>query len=172
MIVYPRSVAENDGLRAWIEQRVPEYKSGATTICVGVEREGRLVAAVAWDGWRGTSVEATIAADSPRWATRQTIASLLAYPFGQLACQRVSAFVRKGNKISRRFVEGIGFVLEGRLRAAGPNLETVLLYGLVRSDYVKKYVEPYIRRASSSNGPLEDGKESADVLRANSGLAR
>lgn len=148
MIVYPRSIPENDGLKAWIEQRVPEYKSGATTICVGVEREGKLLAAVAWDGWRGTSVEATIAADSPRWATRQTIATLLAYPFGQLACQRVTAFVRKGNKISRRFVEGIGFKLEGRMRDAGPNLETVLVYGQTRKDYVAKYITPYARKAN------------------------
>lgn len=146
MIVYPRSIPENDGLRAWIEQRVPEYKSGSSTICVGVEREGKLIAAVAWDGWRGTSVEATVAADSPRWATRQTIASLLAYPFGQLKCQRVTAFIRKGNKHSRRFNEGIGFKLEGRLRDAGPNLETVLLYGMTRKDYMAKYVTPYVRK--------------------------
>jgi L-amino acid N-acyltransferase YncA len=148
VIVYPRSIPENDGLRAWIEQRVPEYKSGATTICVGVEREGKLLAAVAWDGWRGNSVEATVAADSPRWATRQTIATLLAYPFMQLKCQRVTAFIRKGNKHSRRFNEGIGFKLEGRLRDAGPNLETVLLYGMTRKDYVAKYVTPYARKAN------------------------
>ena len=148
MIVYPRSIPENDGLKAWIEQRVPEYKSGATTICVGVEREGKLLAAVAWDGWRGASVEATIAADSPRWATRPTIATLLAYPFMQLKVQRVTAFVRKGNKLSRKFCEGIGFVLEGRMRDAGPNLETVLLYGMTRKDYVAKYITPYARKAN------------------------
>jgi RimJ/RimL family protein N-acetyltransferase len=148
VIVYPRSIPENDGLKAWIEQRVPEYKSGATTICVGVEREGKLLAAVAWDGWRGVSVEATIAAVSPRWATRQTIATLLAYPFMQLKVQRVTAFVRKGNKLSRRFCEGIGFVMEGRMRDAGPNLETVLVYGLTRKDYAAKYIAPYARKAN------------------------
>lgn len=146
MIVYPKSIPENDGLKAWIEQRVPEYKSGATTICVGIERQGKLVAAVAWDGWRGVSVEVTIAADSPRWATRQTVATLLAYPFGQLQCQRVTSFVRKGNKRARRLNEGLGFKLEGRLRDAGQNLETVLLYGITRKDYMAKYVTPYLRK--------------------------
>lgn len=148
MIVYPRSIPENDGLKAWIEQRVPEYKSGNYTICVGIEREGKLIAAVAWDNWRQTSVEVTIAADSPRWATRQTIQTLLAYPFLQLKCQRVTSFVRKGNKRARRLNDGLGFKLEGRLRDAGQNLETVLLYGLTRKDYMAKYVTPYVRKAN------------------------
>ena len=103
---------------------------------------------VSSSNWRSTSVEVTIAADSPRWATRQTIQTLLAYPFMQLKCQRVSAFVRKGNKRARRLNEGLGFVLEGRLRDAGPNNETVLLYGITRKDYVAKYVTPYVRKAN------------------------
>lgn len=148
MIVYPRSIPENDGLKAWIEQRVPEYRSGQMTICVGVEREGKLIAAVAWDGWRGTSVEVTIAADSPRWATRQTVTSLLCYPFMQLKCQRVTSFVRKGNKRARRLNDGLGFKLEGRLRDAGPNLETVLLYGITRKDFLAKYITPYARKVN------------------------
>lgn len=155
MIVYPRSIPENEGLKAWIEQRLPEYKSGNYTICVGIERDGKLVAAVAWDNWRQTSVEVTIAADSPRWATRQTVQTLLAYPFLQLKCQRVSALVRKGNKRSRRLSEGLGFVLEGRIRDAGPNLETVLLYGITRKDYMAKYVTPYVRKELGKQTPAE-----------------
>lgn len=150
MIVYPRSIAENNALKAWVEERVVEYKSGNFTICVGIERQGKLVAVVAWDNWRGVSVEVTIAADSPRWATRQTIATLLSYPFLQLKCQRVTSFVRKGNKRARRLNEGLGFKLEGRMRDAGPNLETVLLYGITRKDFVAKYVTPYARKANGS----------------------
>jgi len=148
LIVYPRSIPENDGLKAWVEQRVSEYKSGPFTICVGVEREGKLIAVVCWDNFRDTSIEVTIAADSPRWATRQTIQSLLAYPFMQLKCQRVTSFVRKGNKRARRLNDGLGFKLEGRLRDAGQNLETVLLYGITRKDYMAKYVTPYVRKAN------------------------
>jgi RimJ/RimL family protein N-acetyltransferase len=146
LISYPKSIPENDGLKAWIEQRVPEYKSGASTVCVAVERGGKLVAAVAWDGWRGASIEVTIAADDPRWISRQTVTSLLAYPFVQLKCQRVTSFVRKGNKRARRLNDGLGFKLEGRLRDAGHNLETVLVYGLTRRDYVAKYITPFLRR--------------------------
>lgn len=155
MIVYPRSIAENNALKAWVEQRVTEYKAGNFTICVGIEREGKLIAVVAWDNWRGVSVEVTIAADSPRWATRQTITTLMSYPFMQLKCQRITSFVRKGNKRARKLNEGLGFKLEGRMRDAGPNLETVLLYGITRKDFVAKYITPYARKVNGRETPAE-----------------
>jgi RimJ/RimL family protein N-acetyltransferase len=63
-----------------------------------------------------------------------------------LKCQRVTSFVRKGNKRARRLNDGLGFKLEGRLRDAGHNLETVLVYGLTQRDYVAKYITPFLRR--------------------------
>jgi RimJ/RimL family protein N-acetyltransferase len=157
MIVYPRSVVENDGLKAWIEQRLPEYRSGSSTICVGVERAGKLVAVIAWDGYReGTSVDVSIAADSPRWASRQTITSLLMYPFGQLGVRRINSYVYKSNKRSRKFNEGIGFKLEGKLRDCGNNNEPLLLFGMTRRDFIKKYVEPYVSTKTGERGTAEN----------------
>jgi L-amino acid N-acyltransferase YncA len=97
---------------------------------------------VAFDNYRGEAgLELSIASDNPRWATRQTIATLLMYPFGQLNCRRVTAFVLKGNKRSRRFVEGIGFKLEGKLRDAGKNNEPMLVFGLTKRDFVARYIK-------------------------------
>lgn len=149
MIVYPRSTAENNALKAWIEQRIAEYKSGASTVCVGVERDGKLVAVIAWDGYRsGISVDVAIAADSPRWATRQTITTLLMYPFGQLRVKRINSYVYKSNKKARRLNDGLGFKLEGKLRCAGKNDEPLLLFGMTKQDFLEKYVNPYLRKAN------------------------
>lgn len=149
MICYPRSIAENDALKAWIEARIPDYRSGQHTICVGVERGGRLCAVVAWDNFReGACMDVSIAADNPRWATRQTITTLLMYPFGQLKVRRINSFVAKGNKRARKLNEGLGFKLEGKLRDACKNNEPLLVFGLTRRDFVKKYVEPRTRRDS------------------------
>lgn len=156
MIVYPRSIAENDGLKAWIEQRVPEYKSGKHTVCVGVEREGKLVAVIAWDSFReGISVDVSIAADSPRWATRQTIATLLMYAFGQLRVKRINSYCRKGNKRARRLNTGLGFVQEGKLRDACDNNEPLILFGMTRKDFVTKYITPYARKLNGRKEAAE-----------------
>lgn len=94
---------------------------------------------IAWDHWTSFDIEVSIAASSPRWATRQTIGTLLAYPFLQLKVQRVSAKVYKSNRVSRRFVEGIGFKHEGTHRHAGKNLETIFSYGFTRAEYLERY---------------------------------
>jgi len=141
LISYPKSVEENDALKAWIAQRIPDYRSGSHTVCIGIEREQKLLAVVAWDNWRGRDIEVTFASDNPRWATRQTIMTLLAYPFIQLGCQRVTSFVYKSNKRARRLNEGLGFVQEGKHRDAGKNLEPVFSYGLTKRDFVAKYLK-------------------------------
>jgi RimJ/RimL family protein N-acetyltransferase len=147
VIVYPKSSDENMGLRRWIENLLPDYKSGPFTLCVGVEREQKLCAVVAWDHWTGFDIEVSIAASSPRWATRQTIATLMAYPFLQLKCQRMTAKVYKSNRRSRKFVEGIGFRHEGTHRHAGRNFETIFTFGLTRAEYMERYL-----RGSSISG--------------------
>lgn len=119
-------------------------------MCVGVERNGQLCAVIAWDGFRNYSIEVSIAAVSPRWATRQTITTLLMYPFGQLKCQRVTSYVYKSNKKARKLNEGLGFKLEGKLRDAGKNNEPMLVFGLTRRDFMKKYIDPYMSRRVTS----------------------
>lgn len=141
MIVYPKTEQENNALKLWITERVKDYRSGPYTMCVGVERSEKLVAVVAWDNYRGRDIEVTFAADSPRWATRQTVATLLSYPFLQLGCQRITSFVYKSNKRARKLNLGLGFKQEGCHRHAGRNLEPVLSYGMTRMDFDKRYLK-------------------------------
>lgn len=139
MIVYPKDRSENEGLKLWLTRRVRDYRPGHYTACVAVLRDNNIAAVVAWDNYRGRDIEATFAASTPRWATRQTIRDLLLYPFGQLKVARVTAMVHKSNKRSRRFIEGIGFHLEGKHRHAGPHKESVFSYGMTYDDFVRRY---------------------------------
>ena len=145
MIVYPKTQEENRFLRAWLENQLEDYRSGDKSVCIAVERNKKLAAVTAWDNWTGMDVEVCIAAIDPRWATRQTIRTLMAYPFLQLKCQRITARIYKSNKRSRRFVEGIGFKHEGTHRHAGKNLETILSFGFTKADYLERYVKGSIR---------------------------
>ena len=81
------------------------YKSFAVT------SGDRLVAGVVYHGWSpaNRNIMASIAAESPRWATRGNIETLLRIPFEAFDCRRITAAIREDNQRSRKLVEGIGF---------------------------------------------------------------
>ena len=77
----------------WVEARVPGYRSFDTPAGFGVLREGRLAAGVVFHNYdaRAGDMEVVIAAESPRWASREVFYTAFAYPFLQLGCRRVTA---------------------------------------------------------------------------------
>lgn len=69
-----------------------------------------------------------------------TIAKLLAYPFGVLGCQRISAEVASGNERAIRQAEAFGFQIEGIKRKSD-----VVLMGLLPEEC------PFWQRRSESD---------------------
>lgn len=141
MILYPKDVNENEILRAWLEKRIPGTDLGNDSWCLGVWRDGKLLAVAGFNNYRKVDIEISFAADHPRWATKETVAWILGFPFLQLKTQRCSAMVLKSNKRVRKLLNGIGFKEEGRHAHAGPNKETMFSYGMVRDEYLKRYVD-------------------------------
>jgi hypothetical protein len=121
----------------WIAARIPgvnpEFLRRNTASC-GVIVNAELVAGMAWSGVERGNVEITFAADSPKWATRETIARLMWGMFVKLDCHRVTTRIAASNHRAIRFNEGIGFRREGLIRGGwGPDEDAVLL-GLLRSE--------------------------------------
>lgn len=58
----------------------------------------------------------SIAAVSPRWATRHTIRAILSIPFEQYRCRKVYAMIASDNERSLRLCEGLKFTREATLR--------------------------------------------------------
>ncbi len=139
MIQFPKSPEENEFLRAWIQQRIPDTDVGDDSVCIGVWRDEKLAAVAAYYHYRKADIEVSFASDNPRWATKQVITYILAFPFVQLQTQRCTAMVLKSNKRCRKLLHGLGFKEEGRHAHAGPNLETMFSYGLTNQEYVKRY---------------------------------
>jgi RimJ/RimL family protein N-acetyltransferase len=109
----------DDRLAEWIANRIPgmsanDLRRHAAT--VGIVLKGELIAAMACGGKERGNVEITFAADSPKWATRETIAKLMRWPFVQLDCHRVTTRIAASNHRAIRFNEGIGFKREGVIR--------------------------------------------------------
>lgn len=127
----------DDRLAEWIAHRIPgmnadNLKRHAAT--VGIVSRGELIAAMACGGRERGNVEITFAADSPKWATRATIAKLMHWPFVQLNCHRVTTRIARSNHRAIRFNEGIGFKQEGVIRGGwGPGEDAILL-GLLRDE--------------------------------------
>lgn len=139
MIHIPATPQENDLLRAWLQKRINGLDIGSDAVCLGVWRDNKLAAVAAFYNYRNVDIELSFAADDPRWATKQTIRWILAYPFLQVGTQRVTAMVAKSNKRCRKLLRGAGFDEEGRHRHAGQNLETMFSYGMTRQYYIERY---------------------------------
>lgn len=139
MIFFPKTPQENAFLKAWLEKRLDGVRAGDDSWCLGVWRADKLAAVAAFTNYRTVDIEILFASDNPRWATKQTIAWILAFPFVQLGTQRCTAMVLKSNKRVRKLLLGTGFKEEGRHLHAARNLETVLSYGMTRVYYLERY---------------------------------
>lgn len=83
-------------------------------------------------GWSDITVCA--AADEVATLTPQQIAGVLAYPFGGLKCNRVTAYVDGRNHDAVTFMNRFGFICEGAKRGMRDDGGEVLMFGLLKSE--------------------------------------
>lgn len=132
-----RVIIVDDRMLGWIAERIPgvnaeQWKGYARGIGVGID--GKIVAGMAVGGWERGNIEISFAADHARWATKDTIRRLMAYPFVQLDCHRVTCRCARSNERAIKFCRGIGFKDEGVIRLGwGPDEDAILL-GLLRNE--------------------------------------
>ena len=132
-LVYP-SPEQNKQLAILAANRLGAVDFGPCQ-CLAFMDKDKLVGVVVYFSYRHPSIEAAIFCDDPRWAlNRDMIAEVIAYPFVQLGCKRITALVDKHNKRSRKMVRRLGFVEEGKLRQ-GADKGDVFIYGLLPNEY-------------------------------------
>ena len=140
MLVIGKEVVE------WVAKRTGEFNCFGTDIGIGWEKNGLLVAGVAYANFNGVNVECHIASDgSKRWLTREYLETIFDYPFNQLRVNRITLCIGEGNSASRRFALHLGFELETTLEAAHPT-GNLLIYRMWKKDarwisqeFVKRY---------------------------------
>lgn len=130
-IVLPSSEEEKAAMIDWALQRLPAVEDFGPAYPIAVLREGAPAAVVVYHQWRGPGIEMSIASDSPRWATRQTVSLLLAWAFQMYGVKRITAIVERRNKRSRKLAEGLGFKLEGTMLDAFET-DDGIIYGMTR----------------------------------------
>ncbi len=101
---------------------------------MGVQRDGRIVAGVIYEDYTGHNLFMHVAADPGFWLSRAALHAFFAYPFVQLACQRVTGWLEASNAAAIALDEHLGFVHEATLKNAARDGGDVLLYVLRRED--------------------------------------
>lgn len=107
----------------WVARELgmdPEtYRPGSG---LAIMLDGLLIGGVAFHGYvrhkNGSSIQASIATRSPRWATRRVLREMFAYPFNQLGVTRLWVMASRKDKRARKLQERLGFKFEGIARAA------------------------------------------------------
>jgi len=101
---------------------------------IGREIDGGLVGGVLYEGWTKRNIFMHCAGRGKKWISKSLLKAAFFYPFEQLKCDRVSAWVEESNADSRTLVEKIGFTEETRLKGAAFDGGDVVIYVLWRKD--------------------------------------
>lgn len=125
----------DDYVARWVNEACGGGKVFAPYTAIGVWGTGGLSAGVVFHSFSGTDVTVTASTLRPSFRLRSAIRAGIAYAFGQLKVQRVSAEIELSNKRMIRLAEGLGFVREGVKRRAALNGKHVGVYGLLQKDF-------------------------------------
>lgn len=115
----------------WTAKKLFSNFNAAASRAIGLEREGRIVAGVIYEGWNGRSVVCHIAIEG--LMTPAYLAAIFHYPFLHLGADKIIAPVAEGNRESIRLVEKLGFRKEAQLLDAHPD-GSLLLYTMSAKD--------------------------------------
>jgi len=121
----------------WLLKHIPEVTDlPGGYYAIGVARGDALVGACLYTDYRPCPGGGNIMmyAAGHGWLSRRVIAVMLGHPFKRLNCHRITVTIRRGNKASRKLVEDLGFVLEGKVRRGFNLREDMTIYGLLRDE--------------------------------------
>lgn len=122
----------DEEVTAWVAARVPGYRPARDAKALGIIKDRALVAGVVYDDWNGVHVQAAIAADSGRWASRSTLFHLFHYPFVSLGCQAISVLVPSSNIPSLNLASKLGFEGEAILKFAAHDGSALVIMKMFR----------------------------------------
>lgn len=121
-------------LVAWAEARIPHCCFRDDARAIAHEQDGDITAVVVYDTFSRGSCFVSVAASRRKWFTPRFATVAMAYPFIQCGFSRINCVISERNRLSLRLTRHFGWTEEGRLRAAGPEGEDMLLFGMLRSE--------------------------------------
>lgn len=120
---------QDDRVKAWAYGKMGMEPPPQGVALGGEDADGNLVFAAIFQRYAAGDVDITLYNEAPAQALRSIIREVMAYPFGQLKCRRVTAQVPIQNTRSIKLVRGLGFRQEGFKR--GTN---TIVFGLLEGE--------------------------------------
>ena len=103
-----------------------------------VDDQDECLAVTVFSAYTGTNLDMHIAArPKSNWVSRSYFNAAFELPFVVLELPRITGLIRAENLRAQRFVTRLGFQYEGRMRKAFPDGGDLVLYGLLREEYLK-----------------------------------
>lgn len=119
----------------WMSGYIDDYEPNGV-IPVVVWYGDNITAMVGFSKPHFNRVEMCWASDNAKWATRANLLTLMSPPFIKWGMEGITATTNKNNKRVRKILEGMGWKREGTLRNAGGNGQNVMIYGLLRHEFL------------------------------------
>lgn len=129
----------NDEAVAWAKKVIGiDGMTGDVTTVSLVDDKDQFLAVTVFSAYTGTNIDMHIAArPKSHWLSRSYFNASFELPFLVLEVPRVTGLIRAENLNAQRFVSRLGFQYEGRMRKAFPDGGDLMLYGLLREEYLK-----------------------------------
>lgn len=106
-------------LGPWICERTGGDWNGEGA-CIGLEKDGQIVAGVLYDHYNGRSAWAHIASNgSKNWLNKEFLRIIFDYPFNQLKLKKLIGVVDSNNAQALKFDKHLGFVEQTVIKDAG-----------------------------------------------------
>ena len=124
---------------AWAKEVIGiEGVPGNVTAISLVDNNDEFLAVTVFSSFTATNMDMHIAArPKSRWLSRSFFNASFEFPFRVLEVARVTGLIRAENLNAQRFVSRLGFKYEGCMRKAFPDGGDLVLYGLLREEYLK-----------------------------------
>ena len=131
----------------WVYKRINGHWLPGKGTAIGRIHNGVVIAGVVYEEYTGTNMVCHIAGEGA-WANREFLSAIFDYPFNHAKVSRLTAPISSLNLKSRRLVEKMGFIIEGKLSQAIPDGD-LLLYKMFKLDckylgnrYGKRFINP------------------------------
>lgn len=121
----------------WVCARIGGRFSPDEATAIGMEQDGKLVAGVMFDAFKGNSIQMHVAGEGGHWMTRDYARACFGYAFNQLKVKKIIGLVEANNAAARRYDEHLGFVLEHVITDGG-KFGDLCIYSMTRDQC--KYV--------------------------------
>lgn len=117
----------------WMAGKMKYPVSWPEVVAIGLEKDGELVAGVAFENCGLADINMHVASEGKNWLTRDYLVRCFYYPFVELGLRRVTGLIPKKNERSLRFATGLGFRIEGVARHALPD-DDVVITGMLKEE--------------------------------------